>query len=52
MQVQGLLGGILQKVNQLESTLVQTADGNAVRVIMVERGLSEAQLGQIEKKYR
>ncbi len=52
MQAQGLLGEILQKVSLLESTLVHTADGDALRVVMVERGLSEAQLARIEKKYR
>lgn len=52
MQAQGLLGGILQKVSRLESTLVQTVEGNAVRILMVERGLDEEQLTQIEKKYR
>jgi formylglycine-generating enzyme required for sulfatase activity len=52
MQARGLLSGILQKVGQLETTLVHSADGNALRVLLVERGLSDDQLTQIEKKYR
>lgn len=52
MQAQGLLADILRRVGSLESALVQTADGNALRVVLVERGLSDEQLSQIEKKYR
>ncbi|MCI0555710.1 MAG: SUMF1/EgtB/PvdO family nonheme iron enzyme [Anaerolineae bacterium] len=52
MQAQGLLSDILQRVGKLESALVQTLDGNALRVVLVERGLSDEQLALIEKKYR
>ncbi len=52
MDIHGLLSEVLQKIGQFESTLVQTADGDALRVMLTERGLTEAQLAQIEKKYR
>ncbi|MEW6086580.1 MAG: SUMF1/EgtB/PvdO family nonheme iron enzyme [Chloroflexota bacterium] len=52
MQAQELLGDLLHQLGKLESTLVQTADGNALRVVLVDRGLSDEQLLQIEKKYR
>jgi len=52
MQEQGLLSGILQKVSQFETTLIQTADGNALRVFLIERGLSDEHLTRIEEKYR
>jgi len=52
MERQGLLNGILQQITQFETTLVQTPEGNALRVVLFERGLSDEQLTQIEKKYR
>ncbi len=52
MQAQGLLADLLRRLGNLESMLVQTADGNALRVVLVERGLSDEQLVQIEMKYR
>lgn len=52
MQAQGLLAGIMQRIGSLETALVQTPDGNALRVVLVEHGLSDEQLAQIEKKYR
>ena len=52
MQAQGLLNAILQGIGKLDSVLVHTPDGNALRVVLVERGLSDEQLLSIEKKYR
>lgn len=52
MQQQGTLSSILQKIGQFENVLVRTPAGDALRVVMQERGLSDEQLAQIEKKYR
>jgi formylglycine-generating enzyme required for sulfatase activity len=52
LQKQGMLSGILEKIGRLETVLVETADGNALRVVLIERGLSDEQLTQIERKYR
>ena len=47
-----LLTGILQRVSQLSSAIVNTEAGQALRVIVEQMGLTPEQAGNIEARYR
>ena len=47
-----ILQALLAQVTRLDLALVETPEGQALRVVWIKQGLSEQEAAQIEKKYR
>ena len=48
----GLLGGILDKLARLDNVYLETESGAALRVYVVQQGLTRDEAAQIEERYR
>ncbi len=48
----GQLSGILAHLARLDNVFVETAAGEALRVVLVQQGLSQAEAAAIESRYR
>ena len=48
----GLLGDILARLARLDNVFVRTEDGEALRVFVVQRGLTVEEAAEIETRYR